>query len=347
MTQLRCVHINQDFAMGGVTKALMLFDHPELRRFVRSRVAPINLRMVAPRFQEEVIINHASPNWAGLPFLFMLRLANRKSWLVHIEHSYTRSWEARHAPDKGRFRTMLKLAYSNFNEIVAVSEAQRDWLVEAGIVPAGKVRVIHPWSGTRALDELPAPEFAADKPLRLGAIGRFDKVKGFDNLIRAFGLLPQHKFELVLGGFGPETAELVRLADGLENIRFTGRVDDVPGFLSRCDAVVVPSRCESFGLVAAEARQAGRPILVADVDGLPEQAARGGLVADCTHPVKLARAIEKLAASPLHDLSREARISMAGAQTSRINAWLALFVRVQQNLARRGDALRGLAITSG
>lgn len=49
---------------------------------------------------------------------------------------------------------------------------------------------------------------------------------------------------------------------------------DVPDFLSRCDVVAIPSRWEAGGLINIGAREAGRPILVSPVDGLPEQLRR-------------------------------------------------------------------------
>lgn len=336
MTVLRCVHLNSDFALGGVTKALGIFAHPDLAKHVQSRVVPITLGMApAPRLDADVVINHATPNWAALPFLFILRLRNRGSRLVHIEHSYTRAWEALNVSDKGRFRTMLKLAFANFDTIVAVSEGQADWLIEAGVVPEEKLRVINPWSGSDTLSAMPAPQFASDKPLRLGAIGRFDTHKGFDTLIRAMQLISPDLVELTIGGFGGQQAELSALAQHLPHVRFAGRITHAPDFYAQCDALVVPSRWEAFGLVAAEGRQAGRPVLVADVDGLPEQAFGNGLIADCTSPEALATAIEELAKAPLAKLSRKARLSMADAEQQRTAAWLELFADARRSLRRR------------
>lgn len=336
MTTLRCVHLNTDFSFGGVTRALGIFDHPEICKHVHSRMIPIRMAVApAPRLDADVIINHATPNWAALPFLFILRLRNRHSRMVHIEHSYTRAWEAANVPDKGRFRAMLKLAYVNFDTVVAVSEGQADWLIEAGLVPAGKLRVINPWSGSDMLSAMPAPEFAAGQPLRLGAMGRFDTAKGFDTLIRAMTFISPDIVELTIGGFGAGQAELAALAKGMPHVRFAGRVTHAPVFFAQCDAIVVPSRWESFGLVAAEARQAGRPVLVSDVDGLPEQAFGNGLIADCSSPAALAAAIEELATGPLAEMSREARLSMAGAEDARVYAWLTLFTEARRKLARR------------
>lgn len=333
MNPLRCIHLNTDFALGGVTKALSQFDHPALRLHAKSRVVPVNMAVLpAPRFDPGVIINHATPNWAALPFLYLLRLRNRASWMVHIEHSYTRSWEAGNVADTGRFRTMLKLAYANFDQIVAVSSGQRDWMVEAGIVRPEKVRVIHPWSGSNVMERIRTPDFAHEEPLRLATLGRFDRAKGYDTLIRAMQLLSPDAVELTIGGFGPEQAALSQMARGLPHVRFVGRVTDAADFYADCDAVIVPSRWESFGLVAAEARQAGRPVLAANVDGLPEQVQDCGLVADCATPQSLAAAITEFAAGPLPEWSRNARASMAGAQGQRLRAWAQLFADARESL---------------
>ncbi|VVT04347.1 glycosyltransferase family 4 protein [Erythrobacter sp. EC-HK427] len=334
MKPLRCIHLNTDFALGGVTKSLGLFEHPILQIHAKSRVVPVNMAVVpAPKLDADVVINHATPNWASLPFVCLLRLRNRASWMVHIEHSYTRAWEAANVAEKGRFRTMLKLAYANFDEIVAVSVAQRDWMVEAGVALANKIRVIHPWSGGDALASVPPPEFCPHRPLRLGAMGRFDPAKGFDTLIRAMQLLSPMDAELVIGGFGPGQAELHHLARGCSHIRFAGRITDSADFYAQCDAIIVPSRYEAFGLVAAEAKQAGRPVLVADTDGLPEQVEGCGLVADCSDPAKLAEAIARFTTAPLEHMGKAARRSMAGAQAERLKGWAQLFSDARAKLA--------------
>lgn len=334
MTQLRCVHLNTDFSMGGVTKALSLFDHPDLQAFARSRVVPVNPRLVAaPLFDAEILINHATPNWASLPFYYMLRLRHRQAYLVHIEHSYTPSWEANNVSEPSRFRAMLRLFYANFDQVVAVSNAQRDWLVLTGVVPMRKVRVIHPWSGTRGLEDVAPADFDGKRPMRIGAIGRFDEAKGFDTLISAMGLLPKSKFELVIAGTGPLETTLKRQALPYQHIQFAGKVDDVAAFYQQCDLVVAPSRWEAFGLVAAEARMAGRPVLVSDRDGLPEQVVDCGIVEDCSRPGSLARAIEAAGHANLREMGENGRISMAGAEAERVAAWLSLFQDAQRQIA--------------
>jgi glycosyltransferase involved in cell wall biosynthesis len=95
--------------------------------------------------------------------------------------------------------------------------------------------------------------------------------------------------------------------------------------LESCDAVVVPSRFEAFGLVATEARMAGRPVLVADVDGLPEQVAQGGGLAAPMHDAAaIARSLRRLLQADLPAMGRAARASVRSQHDDIVAAWQAV-----------------------
>jgi len=58
---------------------------------------------------------------------------------------------------------------------------------------------------------------------------------------------------------------------GIENmIQFTGHVNEVSKYYSTATLVVVPSKKEPFGRVAAESMMAGLPVVASNVGGLPE-----------------------------------------------------------------------------
>ncbi|TAK35806.1 MAG: glycosyltransferase family 1 protein [Chloroflexota bacterium] len=109
-------------------------------------------------------------------------------------------------------------------------------------------------------------------------VGRMDRVKGLDILLRAVGRLEDRSRlrVLIVGGEGPRdpTLEhyqrLVReLAIG-EWVRFEGAVEQgrLPTYYSAADVCVVPSYSESFGMVAAESLACGTPVLASRVGGL-------------------------------------------------------------------------------
>jgi glycosyltransferase involved in cell wall biosynthesis len=334
MTRLRCVHLCNDFALGGVSKALGIYAHPGLATLIASRVLPADPRdSLAPLLDADIIVTHFPPSWRTLPFLASLRLRNPAARLIHIEHSYTGAWEAAKVTNPLRFRIMLRLAYRLFDEIVAVSHGQARWLRAVTGLAAGKLHVLHPWSGSQQLDAVAALVTSDQRPLVLGAFGRFNEQKGFDTLIAAMAQLDPARFTLLLGGFGADDAALRAQAAGLPHVQFVGKVDDVPDFLSRCDVVVVPSRWEAFGQVVAEAKMAGRAVLVADVDGMPEQVGDAGIVADCSTAESLATALAALAAQPLAAMGAAGRAAMQTAERERIAAWQALFLRRQPAFA--------------
>jgi glycosyltransferase involved in cell wall biosynthesis len=53
-------------------------------------------------------------------------------------------------------------------------------------------------------------------------------------------------------------------------VEFLGFVDAIPTLLQSADCYVQSSRWEGFGLAVAEAMAAGLPVVVSDVDSLPE-----------------------------------------------------------------------------
>ncbi|MFL5955235.1 MAG: glycosyltransferase family 4 protein [Gaiellaceae bacterium] len=134
-------------------------------------------------------------------------------------------------------------------------------------------------------------------PTRLAAVGRLIPIKGFDVLLRAFGVARAQVPELTLelAGAGPLEAELRRIAP--EGVSFLGRVSPVAEVYERNAVVVVPSRGEGFGMVALEAAERGRAVIAAGVGGLPEIVADGetGVVVPTEDVDALARAIVVLA----------------------------------------------------
>ena len=111
----------------------------------------------------------------------------------------------------------------------------------------------------------------------LFAYGRLTYIKGFDLLIRAFAQIADDYPEIciVLAGEGEERESLERLARSLGlwgRILFYGLATprEIVGLLNGCEFVVVPSRRETFGIVALEAMAAGKPLLTTGVGGIRE-----------------------------------------------------------------------------
>ncbi|GAA2638054.1 glycosyltransferase family 4 protein [Paractinoplanes durhamensis] len=113
---------------------------------------------------------------------------------------------------------------------------------------------------------------------RILFVGRLERVKGVDVLLRAFRTVVRANPDarLVIVGDGGDRAALEAAHAGLVatgQVRFTGWLTpaEVAGEIAEAAVVVVPSLWpENFPTVALEALQAGRALVASQVGGLPE-----------------------------------------------------------------------------
>jgi glycosyltransferase involved in cell wall biosynthesis len=105
--------------------------------------------------------------------------------------------------------------------------------------------------------------------LKLLFVGRFDRQKGLDILLGAAAAFEDRATVRVIGANVVDEA-VVRTIPS--NVTFLGWKSprEIETELQNCDVVVMPSRWESFGLVALEAMRAGRPVLASRIGGLNE-----------------------------------------------------------------------------
>ena len=142
-------------------------------------------------------------------------------------------------------------------------------------------------------------------------VGRIQPLKGVDVLLDAFARIeaihPDATLLIVGGPSGPrgqqELTALRQRAIGLGvigRVKFYGPVPHglLADFYRAADVAVVPSRAESFGLVAAEAQACGTPVVAANVGGLVYVVDDGvtGVLVDGWDPADYADALDRLLA---------------------------------------------------
>ena len=111
---------------------------------------------------------------------------------------------------------------------------------------------------------------ARAKPV-IAFLGQIHPIKNPLLLLEAFEAVSE-RAELQFWGWGSLTEELKARIRGQANISYCGayRPEQLPAILAGCDVVAVPSRMESYSLVAREALSAGVPVIAASVGGIPE-----------------------------------------------------------------------------
>jgi D-inositol-3-phosphate glycosyltransferase len=161
-----------------------------------------------------------------------------------------------------------------------------------------------------------------DGPMLL-FVGRIQPLKGLDVAVRALGALEDPRAVLVVVGGASgrdgrrEVERIDKLAASLgvaDRIRFT---DPQPHHLlstyyRAADVVLVPSRSESFGLVALEAAACGTPVVAAAVGGLRTLVEHGrtGFLVEGRDPEVFAAYTEQILTNPV--LGRQLAAAAAG-----------------------------------
>lgn len=327
MTKLKIAHFIETIELGGVLRNLeTLMSEMSDAEHVRYDVLPRRqLPPVVPA--DHLVVIHFTSSWSKLPYLTALRAMRGKAPIVIVEHSYTEAYLKYACPSSARWKAMARLTYALADRVVAVSHGQGAWLRRLGIVAPDKVTTIPSSTNCERFQFIPPParRGKSAEPLRLGACGRYCEQKGYGNLINAMRQLPPGLATLRLAGVGPYEQDLKEMSADLPQVTIEGPTSDVPGFMASLDVVAMPSRWESFGQVALEARAAARPLISSAVDGLVEQTGKewGWLVRE-DDVDGLALAIRQACEADIHAMGQAARCSAEGHLETSLDAWRTL-----------------------
>jgi len=132
-------------------------------------------------------------------------------------------------------------------------------------------------------------------------VGRLDKVKGVEYLIRSLLEVKTVKVHLIIAGNGILFDQLQNLTKSLclqTKVTFVGRVDDAELALLHgiSDVFVCPSIVEPLGLVIPEAMESELPVIATPVGGIPDMVKHeiNGLLVEQKNPLSIAEAVERI-----------------------------------------------------
>ena len=117
-------------------------------------------------------------------------------------------------------------------------------------------------------------KFAKKEEAILVHISNFRKVKRVQDVVKIFEKVNKHvPSKLFMIGDGPERLKAEQLCRKLgiaKHVRFLGKLKVIEKFLCIADVFVLPSKTESFGLVALEAMASKVAVISTNSGGLPE-----------------------------------------------------------------------------
>jgi D-inositol-3-phosphate glycosyltransferase len=193
------------------------------------------------------------------------------------------------------------------DRVIASTAAEKRVLMQKYQVPGQQIAVIpcgvnldlfKPGDKAKAREKLGIP--AAPTVL---FVGRLERLKGIDKLIRAVALLKTPDSQLfIVGEDGNRHGEAENLRQMTVELGTAGRVkfvglvnyERLPDYYIAADVVAFPSFYESFGLVPLESSACGTPVVSTPVGDLKQIIIPGqtGFVVDSNHPAELAEKID-------------------------------------------------------
>jgi len=210
--------------------------------------------------------------------------------------------------------------------LIANAEEERRQLVELYGADEDRIEIVAP--GVDRAFFSPGPAAGAREAIGYAGgplllfVGRIQPLKGVDIAVRALAEVddPGATLMIVGGASGSDGDEEVsRVRQLISDLDLDGRVEFVAPqphyalstYYRAADVLVMPSRSESFGLVALEAAACGIPVVAAAVGGLRTLVRDGvtGYLIEDRDPAQYASAINRILGDPVHQAALGAAAS--------------------------------------
>lgn len=233
--------------------------------------------------------------------------------------------------------------------ILANTGAEADELVSLYGADPQRVEVVPP--GVDHAFFSPGDRTGARAALGLGAhrvvlfVGRIQPLKGLDVAVRSLARLDHDDAVLLAVGGTSGVAGAAHLDEVLDEAATLGVLDRIrfvdaqphhllSTFYRAADVVQVPSRSESFGLVALEAAACGTPVVATAVGGLQTlvEHGRSGFLVDGRDPSRWAATTDRVLGDPV----LAERLAAGGVRIARDYTWAATAGRLRRVYADLG-----------
>lgn len=170
---------------------------------------------------------------------------------------------------------LRRLTYPSAKALVVQTESVKEWARK--FYATNRLFVIPNPVSAPDKPKIPDPDFDLPKQF-IVSMGRMDKHKGFDLLIKAFSEVSKNNnWELILIGEGKERSNLRQLSEQLEIssiVHMPGKIKDPDSILHHAKIYVLSSLYEGFPNALLEAMRAGVAVISFDCPSGPAEIIR-------------------------------------------------------------------------
>ena len=211
-------------------------------------------------------IIHVHSTWAGLFVRLPYLIRKRKAKIIYQSHGWAFLMDTSNYK-KNIYALVEKILSIPTDKIINISNYEQNQAVKYGL---NKNKMVMIYNGVE--DKINKSNLKLNwdnNKINLLFVGRLDRQKGLDLFLDVYNKIKLENIHLYVIGTSV-------LDDNLPNstkyVTYLGWVDnkDIDTYYQACDAVVMPSRWEGFGLVAVEAMKNSKAVIVSNRGALPE-----------------------------------------------------------------------------
>ncbi|MFS0870627.1 glycosyltransferase [Paenibacillus xylanilyticus] len=226
------------------------------------------------KLQPDIIHIHSS--FAGLLARSLFFVQPRKARIFYCSHGWAFLMDTKPLFKKGYLLIEKLMAYKT-DVIINISKHELESSIQLGL-SASKSRLVYNGVREREVNSrIPLVEAEREPDVvQLLFVGRYDRQKGLDLLLQTLNENPelQNYIRLyVIGDSVLENNEWI-FPDNVIRLGWVNNAD-IDRYYQQCDAVIMPSRWEGFGLVAVEAMKNRKPVIASRRGALPELVEHG------------------------------------------------------------------------
>ncbi|HBW8058002.1 TPA: glycosyltransferase family 4 protein [Klebsiella pneumoniae] len=212
----------------------------------------------------DIIHLHSTFAGAIVRMLLLLPLFKNKYRVVYTPHAFSFMMKNNNVIINS-IAVYLERFLSIFTDVITCNSRYEYDIGKKSGIKENKLSVIYNGVPEQIVENSPKVN---QSKINILFVGRFDYQKGYDILLDLINILGENYNFCIIGDSVNDTTPIIER----DNICYLGWLDNnkISEFYKKSTFLFMPSRWESFGLVAVEAQSFGLPVLANNIGSLPE-----------------------------------------------------------------------------